>query len=94
MFPFTVCVLVSDDHLFLSSLAYGFLKRLLREACTNDEGLFSAFLNRLFNTLSWAMTEFSVSVREMQEKYQVRIVIVLSNSIQVYIVFQFPFVFF
>ncbi|XP_015890975.3 E3 ubiquitin-protein ligase RKP isoform X1 [Ziziphus jujuba] len=46
-------------------------QRLLREACTNDEGLFSAFLNRLFNTLSWAMTEFSVSVREMQEKYQV-----------------------
>ncbi|GJS59878.1 hypothetical protein Tco_0654662 [Tanacetum coccineum] len=27
-----------------------------------------AFLNRLFNTLSWAMTEFSVSIREMQEK--------------------------
>ncbi|XP_031262004.1 E3 ubiquitin-protein ligase RKP isoform X4 [Pistacia vera] len=46
-------------------------QRLLREACINDEGLFSAFLNRLFNTLSWTMTEFSVSVREMQEKYQV-----------------------
>lgn len=48
-----------------------FLKRLLREACVHDEELFSAFLNRLFNTLSWAMTEFSVSVREMQEKYKV-----------------------
>ncbi|XP_022132552.1 E3 ubiquitin-protein ligase RKP isoform X2 [Momordica charantia] len=44
---------------------------LLREACVTDEGLFSPFLNRLFNTLSWTMTEFSVSIREMQEKYQV-----------------------
>ncbi|KAI4345187.1 hypothetical protein L6164_012334 [Bauhinia variegata] len=46
-------------------------QRLLKEACVNDKELFSAFLNRLFNTLSWTMTEFSVSVREMQEKYQV-----------------------
>ncbi|XP_050876787.1 E3 ubiquitin-protein ligase RKP isoform X2 [Lathyrus oleraceus] len=46
-------------------------QRLLKEACINDEGLFSSFLNRLFNILSWSMTEFSVSVREMQEKYQV-----------------------
>ncbi|GKB26865.1 hypothetical protein Tco_0866266 [Tanacetum coccineum] len=30
-----------------------------------------AFLNRLFNTLRWAMTEFLVSIREMQEKCQV-----------------------
>lgn len=37
----------------------------------HDEELFSTFLNRLFNTLSWAMTEFSVSVREMQETYKV-----------------------
>ncbi|XP_023543397.1 E3 ubiquitin-protein ligase RKP isoform X2 [Cucurbita pepo subsp. pepo] len=44
---------------------------LLREACVTDEGVFSPFLNRLFNTLSWTMTEFSVSIREMQEKYQV-----------------------
>ncbi|XP_068638077.1 E3 ubiquitin-protein ligase RKP-like [Aristolochia californica] len=44
---------------------------LLREACICDEELFSTFLNRLFNTLSWTMTEFSVSVREMQENYQV-----------------------
>ncbi|KAI3866184.1 hypothetical protein MKX03_014910, partial [Papaver bracteatum] len=42
---------------------------LLCEACIHDEVLLSAFLNRLFNTLSWSMTEFSVSVREMQEKY-------------------------
>lgn len=43
---------------------------LLREACLQDKTLLSAFLNRLFNFLSWAMTEFSVSVREMQEKNQ------------------------
>lgn len=46
-------------------------QRLLRKACIEDEELFSAFLNRLFNTLSWAMTEFSVSVQEMREKYKV-----------------------
>lgn len=46
-------------------------QRLLQEACINDKELFSAFLNRLFNTLSWTMTEFSVSIREMQEKFQV-----------------------
>ncbi|KAE9601286.1 putative transcription factor C2H2 family [Lupinus albus] len=44
--------------------------RLLKEVCMNNERLFSDFLNRLFNTLSWTMTEFSVSIREMQEKYQ------------------------
>ncbi|WOG97343.1 hypothetical protein DCAR_0416683 [Daucus carota subsp. sativus] len=46
-------------------------QNLLREACIGDEELFSAFLNRLFNTLSWAMTEFSVSIREIQEKYKI-----------------------
>ncbi|KAI3794549.1 hypothetical protein L1987_37181 [Smallanthus sonchifolius] len=46
-------------------------QKLLRDACLEDEELFSAFLNRLFNTLSWAMTEFSVSIREMQEKGQI-----------------------
>ncbi|KAL8193907.1 hypothetical protein R6Q57_026149 [Mikania cordata] len=46
-------------------------QKLLRIACLEDEELFSAFLNRLFNTLSWAMTEFSVSIREMQEKGQI-----------------------
>ncbi|KAG0470148.1 hypothetical protein HPP92_016848 [Vanilla planifolia] len=44
---------------------------LLREVCLHDEGLFFSFLNQLFNTLSWTMTEFSVSVREMQESYQI-----------------------
>ncbi|XVF17147.1 hypothetical protein REPUB_Repub10bG0094400 [Reevesia pubescens] len=54
-----------------SSSSSVLFQRLLREACINGEELFSAFLNRLFNTLSWTMTEFSVSIREMQEKYQV-----------------------
>ncbi|KAK8966827.1 E3 ubiquitin-protein ligase RKP [Platanthera guangdongensis] len=44
---------------------------LLREVCICDEELFFSFLNRLFNTLSWTMTEFSVSIREMQESYQI-----------------------
>ncbi|WOL11534.1 hypothetical protein Cni_G20297 [Canna indica] len=43
---------------------------LLRKACLNNETIFSPFLNRLFNTLSWTMTEFSVTIREMQENYQ------------------------
>ncbi|XP_039066669.1 E3 ubiquitin-protein ligase RKP-like [Hibiscus syriacus] len=54
-----------------SSSSSVIFQRLLREACISDEELFSAFLNRLFNTLSWTMTEFSVSIRGMQEKYQV-----------------------
>ncbi|KAI3842213.1 hypothetical protein MKW98_026003 [Papaver atlanticum] len=57
-----------SKHGELSSVLF---QGLLREACIHDEVLLSAFLNRLFNTLSWSMTEFSVSVREMQEKYQV-----------------------
>ncbi|CAI9109263.1 OLC1v1009054C5 [Oldenlandia corymbosa var. corymbosa] len=44
--------------------------KLLREACMHDGELFLAFLNRLFNTLSWSMTELSISIREMQEIYQ------------------------
>lgn len=53
-----------------SSLSSVTFQKLLRDTCIQDEELFSAFLNRLFNTLSWAMTEFSVSIREMQEKYK------------------------
>ncbi|KAL0378586.1 UNVERIFIED_CONTAM: E3 ubiquitin-protein ligase RKP [Sesamum radiatum] len=53
-----------------SSSSSVLFQKLLREACISDDELFSAFLNRLFNTLSWAMTEFSVSVREMQENYK------------------------
>ncbi|KAM3359728.1 E3 ubiquitin-protein ligase RKP isoform X1 [Capsicum galapagoense] len=51
-----------------SSVIY---QKLLREVCMHDDELFSTFLNHLFNTLSWAMTEFSVSTREMQETYKV-----------------------
>lgn len=59
----------SSKHAESSSSSH--FQVLLRDACSNDEGLFSSFLNRLFNTLSWTMTEFSVSIREMQENYQV-----------------------
>ncbi|XP_057495256.1 retrovirus-related Pol polyprotein from transposon TNT 1-94 isoform X3 [Actinidia eriantha] len=59
----------SSKHGESSSSSFVF-QRLLREACVHDEELFSAFLNRLFNTLSWAMTEFSISIREMQDKYK------------------------
>jgi len=44
---------------------------LLRETCIHEQELFFSFLNRLFNTLSWTMTEFSMSIREMQDKNQV-----------------------
>lgn len=33
----------------------------------SDEKLFSSFLNRLFNTLNWTITEFAVAIKEMQE---------------------------
>ncbi|XP_042391139.1 E3 ubiquitin-protein ligase RKP isoform X2 [Zingiber officinale] len=59
----------ASKHLESSSSAH--FQVLLREACCSDETLFSSFLNRLFNTLSWTMTEFSVSIREMQENCQV-----------------------
>eukprot|EP00252_Welwitschia_mirabilis_P021316 TRINITY_DN5440_c0_g1_i1.p1 TRINITY_DN5440_c0_g1~~TRINITY_DN5440_c0_g1_i1.p1 ORF type:complete len:1320 (-),score=231.72 TRINITY_DN5440_c0_g1_i1:184-4143(-) len=45
---------------------------LLREKCMLDEKLFACFLNRLFNTLSWTVTEFSVSLKEMQEHPQLQ----------------------
>ncbi|KAI3775874.1 hypothetical protein L1987_45630 [Smallanthus sonchifolius] len=63
------CGFGSSKHGESSSTSSVFQK-LLREACIKDEELFSSFLNRLYNTLSWAMTEFSVSIREMQEKCQ------------------------
>lgn len=47
------------------------LKVVLRETCIHEQELFFSFLNRLFNTLSWTMTEFSMSIREMQDKNQV-----------------------
>eukprot|EP00250_Pteridium_aquilinum_P015144 c22406_g1_i1 orf=516-4535(+) len=45
---------------------------LLRERCIQDEKLFSSFLNRLFNTLNWTITEFSVSMKELQEQSEHR----------------------
>lgn len=43
------------------------LQLLLKEKCMNDEKLFASFLNRLFNTLNWTITEFSITIKEMQE---------------------------
>jgi hypothetical protein len=43
------------------------VQRLLKEKCIVDEKLFASFLNRLFNTLNWTITEFSVAIKEMQE---------------------------
>ncbi|KAH7290123.1 hypothetical protein KP509_30G032900 [Ceratopteris richardii] len=45
---------------------------LLRVRCMEDEKLFSSFLNRLFNTLNWTVTEFSVSMKELQEQSEQR----------------------
>jgi Kip1 ubiquitination-promoting complex protein 1 len=44
------------------------VQRLLKEKCIVDEKLFASFLNRLFNTLNWIITEFSVVIKEMQEQ--------------------------
>ncbi|EPS70371.1 hypothetical protein M569_04386, partial [Genlisea aurea] len=59
--------LYSANHRGESSSSSAVFQKLLREACTNDVELFSTFLNCLFNTLSWSMTEFSVSISEMQD---------------------------
>lgn len=48
------------------------LQRLLKEKCMSDEKLFASFLNRLFNTLNWTITEFSVAIKEMQEHSDLR----------------------
>ena len=48
------------------------LQRLLKEKCMSDEKLFGSFLNRLFNTLNWTITEFSVAIKEMQEHSDLR----------------------
>jgi hypothetical protein len=43
------------------------MQQLLKEKCIVDEKLFASFLNRLFNTLNWTITEFSVVIKEMEE---------------------------
>ncbi|CAM6100145.1 unnamed protein product [Calypogeia fissa] len=44
-----------------------YFQQLLKEKCILDEKLFASFLNRLFNTLNWTITEFSVVIKEMEE---------------------------
>lgn len=60
-----------QNTLQLSNLCYG-LQCLLKEKCLSDEKLFASFLNRLFNTLNWTITEFSVAIKEMQEHLDLR----------------------
>ena len=66
--------------------AYGvggnWLQRLLKEKCMSDEKLFGSFLNRLFNTLNWTITEFSVAIKEMQEQSDLRQVRVGGECVQ------------
>ena len=38
-------------------------QRLLCVTCESNPKLFSAFLNRIFNTLNWTITEFSVAMK-------------------------------
>lgn len=40
---------------------------LLKKKCMDDPELLGTFVNRLFNTLNWTVTEFSVAVKEMQD---------------------------
>lgn len=40
---------------------------LVMDACKADGALLSGFLNRLFNTLNWTITEFSVALKEMHD---------------------------
>jgi hypothetical protein len=40
-------------------------QRILCVTCESHPKLFSAFLNRIFNTLNWTITEFSVAMKEM-----------------------------
>ena len=39
---------------------------MLYKTCQEDSALFDAFLNRIFNTLNWTITEFSVAMKEIQ----------------------------
>lgn len=45
----------------------------------SDEKLFASFLNRLFNTLNWTITEFAVAIKEMQEHSDLRQVCVFQR---------------
>ncbi len=61
-----------DEAWWLSYCGGNWLQRLLKEKCMSDEKLFGSFLNRLFNTLNWTITEFSVAIKEMQEHLDLR----------------------
>lgn len=50
-----------------SSSSSAVFQRLVQKACMEDRELFLIFINRLFNTLSWAMTEFTVLSRTAGE---------------------------
>jgi Kip1 ubiquitination-promoting complex protein 1 len=39
-------------------------QRLLVDCCRSDPGLLAEFLDRLFNTLNWTVTEFGVTLKE------------------------------
>jgi Kip1 ubiquitination-promoting complex protein 1 len=42
-------------------------QRLLVDTCRSDSGLLAEFLDRLFNTLNWTVTEFGVTLKEALE---------------------------
>jgi len=42
-------------------------QKILHDTCKDDIEMFSSFLNRLFNTLNWTITEFGVSLKEIKE---------------------------
>jgi len=42
-------------------------QRLLVDTCRSDPGLLAEFLDRLFNTLNWTVTEFGVTLKEALE---------------------------
>jgi Kip1 ubiquitination-promoting complex protein 1 len=42
-------------------------RSLLRDACVQHGPIFDAFLNRLFNTLNWTVTEFVVVLKEVHD---------------------------
>ena len=62
MFTYTIH---GYQYLFILHMA---CQKLLRKKCVEDEKLFSSFLNRLFNTLNWTITEWSVSMRDIREQ--------------------------
>eukprot|EP01114_Cavostelium_apophysatum_P005195 TRINITY_DN1593_c0_g1_i2.p1 TRINITY_DN1593_c0_g1~~TRINITY_DN1593_c0_g1_i2.p1 ORF type:complete len:489 (+),score=140.49 TRINITY_DN1593_c0_g1_i2:334-1800(+) len=41
-------------------------QRVFREVCAKDPQLLNEFLNRVFNNLNWAVTEFGVMAKELQ----------------------------